>query len=139
MDLDEARTKLHEASYEDFMRVRDEVVAELRAQGDAHLARLVAGTKKPDRAHWAVGRVDSALRQSLELARGTAQHAQAHASGDALRDALADYHRAVNAVVDAAKKIMTDAGMTVSRANERAMHALLEGHAEDPLEALRKK
>jgi hypothetical protein len=121
------------------MRVRDEVVAELRAQGDAHLARLVAGTKKPDRAHWAVGRVDSELRQSLELARGVAQQAQAHESGDALRGALAEYHRAVNAVVAAAKKIMTDAGMTASRANERAMHALLEGHAEDPLEALRKK
>jgi len=137
MDLDEARAKLREASYDDFMRVREELAAALRAQGDKHLAHLIAGTKKPDRAHWAVARVDADLRQALELARGAAKAAQAHESGDALREALAEYRRAVNAVADAAKKIMTDAGMSVTRANERAMHALLEGQAEDPLDVLR--
>lgn len=137
MDLDEARAKLRDASYDDFMTVRDAVVKALRDQGDAHLARLVAGTKKPDRAAWALGRVDATLRQSLELARGAAQAAQAHESGDALRDALAAYHRAVTAVVAAAKEVMREHGMNVTRTSERAMHAILEGQSADPLDALR--
>jgi hypothetical protein len=137
MDLDEAKAKLRAATLEDFMKVRDDLVKALREQGDVHLARLVAGTKKPDRAAWAIGRVDASLRDALVIARGAAHAAQSHESGDALRDALAEYHRAVNAVVSAAKKILADAGMNASRANERAMHALLEGHAEDPLEALK--
>lgn len=137
MDLDEAREKLRKASFDEFMKVKGEVAKELRDQGDKHLARLVEGTKKPDRAAWALGRVDPALRQSLELARGAAQAAQAHESGDALRDALATYHRAVASVVDAAKEAMREAGMNVTKGTERSMHAILEGHTEDPLEALR--
>lgn len=138
MTLDEARDKLRAAAFADFVKVRTEIAAELKAQGDAHLARLLSSSKKPDRAGWALARVDDELKETLERERTLAQAAQAHKKGDDLRDALASYRAAENAVIDAAKAVMREADMNVNAATERQIRAAIEGH-DDPLEVLRRK
>jgi len=139
MTLEEAREKLKAAAFADFTRVRKEIADELKAQGDAHLARLLLSAKKPDRVGWALARVDDELKTTLATEHTLAQAAQAHKSGDELRDALASYRAAVNAVIDATKEIMKEADMSVNAATERAIRAAVEGRAEDPLEVLMKK
>lgn len=139
MTLDEAREKLRAAKPADFTRVRGELAKELKEQGDAHLARLIASTKKPNAVEWAVARIDEELREDVERTRREAEHAQAKEHGDALREALGAYRAAVNAAIDSAKLAMREADMTVNAATERALRAAVEGHREDPLEALTKK
>jgi hypothetical protein len=139
MTLDEAREKLKAAAFADFVKVRTEIAAELKAQGDAHLARLLLSAKKPDRIAWALVRVDDELKTTLERERTFAQAAQAHKKGDELRDALASYRAAVTAVMDATKAVMHEADMSVNAATERAIRAAVEGRHEDPLEVLTKK
>jgi len=96
-------------------------------------------SKKPDRAGWALARVDDELKQTLERERTFAQAAQAHKKGDELREALASYRAAENAVIDAAKAVMKEADMNVNAATERQIRAAVEGRVEDPLEILRRK
>ena len=139
MTLDEARQKLRAAKLADFTRVRGELAKELKEQGDPHLGRLLMSEKKPSSAEWAVAQVDDELKEEVERTRREAEHAQAKESGDALREALAAYRAAVNAAIDAAKTAMREADMAVNAATERAIRAAVEGHREDPLEALAKK
>lgn len=139
MTLDEAREKLRAAKPADFTRVRGELAKELKEQGDAHLARLITSMKKPNAVEWAVARIDDEIREEVERTRRQAEHAQAKEHGDALREALGAYREAVNAAIDAAKTAMREADMTVNAATERALRAAVEGHQEDPLEALTKK
>ncbi len=138
MTLEEAREKLRAAALADFTKVRAEIAKELKEQGDAHLARLLLSSKKPDKVAWALMRVDDELKHEVERTRTAAEHAQAKETGDALREALATYRAAVNAVIDAAKDVMKDAEMPVNAATERAIRAGVEGHHNDPLEVLRK-
>ena len=139
MTLEEAREKLRAAAFADFVKVRAEIAEELKSQGDAHLARLLLSSKKPDRAGWALARVDDELKETLERERTLAQAAQAHKKGDELREALASYRAAENAVIDAAKAVMKEADMHVNAATERQIRAAVEGRIEDPLEVLRRK
>ncbi len=139
MTLDEAKEKLRDAKPADFTKVRAELAKELKDQGDAHLARLVTAMKKPNAVEWAVARIDEDLRENVERTRREAEHAQAKEHGDALREALGAYRAAVNAAIDSAKLAMREADMTVNAATERAIRAAVEGHQEDPLEALTKK
>ena len=139
MTLEEAREKLMAAAFADFVKVRTEIAAELKEQGDAHLARLLLSSKKPDRVGWALARVDDELKTTLERERTLAQAAQAHKTGDELREALASYRAAVTAVIDATKDVMKEADMAVNAATERSIRAAVEGRIEDPLEVLMKK
>ena len=139
MTLEEAREKLRAAKLADFTRVRAELAKELKEQGDAHLARLLLSAKKPNAVEWAVAHIDAELRADVERTRHEAEHAQAKETGDALREALGAYRAAVNAAIDAAKAAMQEADMSVNAATERALRAAVEGHREDPLEALGKK
>jgi hypothetical protein len=139
MTLEEAREKLRAAAFADFVKIRAEIAAELKAQGDAHLARLLLSSKKPDRAGWALARVEDELKETLERERTLAQAAQAHKKGDELREALASYRAAENAVIDAAKAVMKENDMNVNAATERQIRAAVEGKIEDPLEVLRRK
>jgi hypothetical protein len=139
MTLEEAREKLKAAPLADFTKVRAEIAQELKEQGDAHLARLLLSAKKPDKVAWALMRVDDDLKQKVTSTRAAAEHAQLRATGDELREALADYRASVNAVIDAAKDVMKDAEMPVNAATERAIRAGVEGHHDDPLEVLTKR
>lgn len=138
MDLAEARSRLRAAPLREFVRVRRELATELRAAGEAHLAKLVASRKKPNRAEWALAQVDEDRMRELEHARAAARKAQEHASGDALREAFAEYRRAVTAVLDEAVAIARENKMTITAAQEREMRAALERPSNDPLEALPK-
>ena len=138
MDLAEARSRLRAAPPREFVRLRRELVAELRAAGEAHVAKLVASQKKPNRAEWALAQVGADRMRELERARAAARKAQEHASGDALRAAFAGYRRAVTAVLDDAVAIARKNGMTITAAQQREMRAALERPSNDPLEALPK-
>lgn len=138
MTLDEARSRLRAAAPGEFVRIRTELVRELKSEGENRLARLVASAKKPNRADWALEQVEPRLLSELESAREQARRAQEHLRGDTLRAAFARYHEAVTAVVDAAKAILLEHGMPVTTTQERAMRATLERRENDPLAALPK-
>ncbi len=136
MTLEEARAKLKAAPFADFMRIRKELAKQLHDEGAPHLGRLIASENKPTRAAWAVGRVDAEELATLEEARRAAAEAQGGNDGDALREALARYHEAVNGVLAAAKRQLEECGMAAGLAQERAMRAIVEHQGADPIEVL---
>src|SRR5947209_2544647 len=96
---DDALERLYAAPLEEFMRVRKELVAELKAAGEAAAARRVAEAKKPPRTTWAlnqaVRREPDRARAFVEARARAAEAQRGAGDADELRAALDAYRKSV--------------------------------------------
>jgi hypothetical protein len=109
-------SELYQLDPGEFIRARDARVRELKAAGDKEEAARVAKLRKPAPPAWALDRVAHDRPELIEeaLAAGAAllDATEAAVGGDraALRDATAAERAAVDAVVDAAAKVLGGKG-----------------------------
>jgi hypothetical protein len=126
---EDAIDRLYAATLDEFMALRGQLVAELRAAGEAALARQVAGVTKPARTAWALNQV---VRRSPELVHGamkawaTANEAQKQGDAAALRETARAYRESVAAVVKAARDVLVEAGMETTAMQMRRMGETLQ-------------
>ncbi|GAA1874935.1 hypothetical protein [Lapillicoccus jejuensis] len=119
MDLDTAVTQLYGAAPEDFVAARTALAAQVKAGGDAGLAKAVASIRKPTVAAWAVNQL---VRQDadevdalLDLA-GRLQSAAEAMDGGALRDLGRERTRLVDRLLRATRDAAEAAGGSLTGA-----------------------
>src|SRR5215213_3428368 len=126
---------LYDAPFEDFTKLRNELVKELRKAGDRAAADEVAGLRKPTRAAWALNQVARGDRPTIrrvleagERLRKAQEDALGGGSGNALRTAGADEREAVGAAVEKAAAVL---GGQASRATLERVRSSLQAAARD--------
>jgi hypothetical protein len=133
--LEGALDRLYAATLDEFMSLRGQLVAELRAAGEAATARQVAGVAKPARTAWALNQVarrEPELLQAVMKAWATANEAQKRGDAAALRETARAYREWVAAVVKAARDVLAEAGMEATAIQMRRMGETLQAaSAED--------
>lgn len=119
MDLDTAVTQLYGAAPEDFVAQRTALAAQVRAGGDAGLAKAVASIRKPTVAAWAVNQLVRAggdeVDALLDLA-GRLQSAAEAMDGGALRDLGRERTRLVDRLLRATRDAAEAAGGSLTGA-----------------------
>ncbi len=116
MALDEALDQLYGAALAEFVTLRKELAAQLKAAGDADDAKELAKARRPTTAAWALNQlareepqlVDAVIDAGDQVRR--AQEDAAPGEADALREAAAARRRIVSDAADAAVRIATRSG-----------------------------
>jgi len=129
----EALDGLYLGAFDDFVRSRNEVAKQLRAQGNREAGDAVRALKKPSRVAWSLnqfGAHGAKLRDALLDAGAALREAQERlVAGEAesadLREAGAREREAVSRALDAVEALAADAGARLSpSAVERARQTL---------------
>jgi len=129
----EALDGLYLGGFDDFVRSRNEVAKQLRAQGNREAGDAVRALKKPSRVAWSLnqfGAHGAKLRDELLDAGAALREAQERlVAGEAesadLREASAREREAVSRALDAVEALAADAGVRLSpSALERARQTL---------------
>jgi hypothetical protein len=136
---DHALDRLYGLPLDAFVAERDALAKELRADGRRDEAAAVKALAKPTVSAWAVNQAvrsqPGAARELWEkgdaLARAQRDVLAGKASGPALRAALQDERDAVEALVDAARGLMTSAGADLSETTIDRVRATLQAAALD--------
>jgi len=131
--LARALVRLYGVPLDEFIRMRRDLVNELKAAGEAAIAKRVAEAKKPPLTAWALNQVargHPALVRAFFGARGALEAAQS-AGGGALRDAMAAYRKAITDVVSAAERALRDAGSAGTAAQLRTISETLQAIGAD--------
>jgi hypothetical protein len=124
-----ALDRLYAAPLEQFVALRRELVASLRASGDPPAARLLAAAIKPTRTAWALNRV---ARSHPELLRGffdardRAAAAQVQGNAEQARTAVREYRERMAEVGRAAREALGEAGVAINAAQVRRIGESLQ-------------
>lgn len=119
MDLDTAVTQLYGVAPEDFVAQRTALAAQVKAAGDAGLAKAVASVRKPTVAAWAVNQLvrhDGDEVQALLDLAGRLQSAAEAMDGGALRDLGRERTRLVDRLLRATRDVAEEAGGSLTGA-----------------------
>lgn len=125
-----ALDRLYAAPFDDFVPTRREMVASLRAAGDAAGARVVAAATKPSRTAWALNQVARRRPELLAAAldaRATAAVVQT--SGDALRASARAYRDRLAELVQAASDVLREDGGELTASQGRRISATVQAVA----------
>jgi hypothetical protein len=120
----EALDRLYAAPLEQFVDLRRQLAAELRARGEIEASREVAAAKKPSRPAWALNQV---ARRHPEQLRGVVEaHAAAAAaqpSGDAesMRGTARAFRDLLAGVVKSCGAVLSDAGARMTPSQGRQL------------------
>ena len=117
MDLETALTSLYEATREEFIPTRDDLVKQARSAGDRELAGRIAAARKPTVAAWLLNQVGreypddlTALAELSEALRGAHQQLAA----DRLRALSQQRNELLRVLEDRALRVSRRAGMAVT-------------------------
>ncbi|HEY3817196.1 MAG TPA: hypothetical protein VGL81_08500 [Polyangiaceae bacterium] len=138
--LSEALARLYAAPFDAFMDLRRELVASLRAAGDAAAARGVAGAAKPTRTAWALNQIAShrpELVEAMLRARDAAVAVQKKGDASAIREAIKESRARTAEVLHAAREVLERAGFDASAAQVRRMGETLASASQEGSEARR--
>lgn len=125
-----ALDRLYGAPFDDFVPTRRELVASLRAAGDAAGARVVAAATKPSRTAWALNQVARRRPELLAAAldaRATAAVVQTF--GDALRASARAYRDCLAELVQAASDVLREDGGELTASQGRRISATVQAVA----------
>jgi hypothetical protein len=143
--VEEAAGRLYGLPLEDFTRERDALAKELRKAKERDAAAAVGKLKKPSQAAWAAnalarehGDLVEALMQAVDDLREAQEAAMAGGGPEALRAATLDQRAAVDALVDAARKLKPGGRAPTAATLERLRNTLNAAATDDEVrEALR--
>jgi hypothetical protein len=135
--LDEALDQLYGAALAEFVTLRKELAAQLKAAGDADDAKELAKARRPTTAAWALNQlareepqlVDAVIDAGDQVRR--AQEDAAPGQADALRETAAARRRIVSDAADAAVQIATRSGAK-GDAHRDALVAALDAASINP-------
>jgi hypothetical protein len=131
--------ELFAAPPEEFVRVRDALVKELRAGGHDAEAKEVAALRRPTAAVWAVNQLSRKHRTELDdfiEASDRVRHAQTRgAAAEELRAAMAAQRSTLARLEEAAGDILREAGTQASPAALRTVQSTLQAAASGPGDA----
>ncbi len=131
--LSPALDRLYAAPLEDFVTLRAQLAAELKAAGEAAASKAVAAAPKPTRTAWALNQVS---RRQPELPRALLRARDAAftptpGDADGLRQAMRDYRDKITDIVRAARDLMTEGGMELNAIQIRRMTETLQAACAD--------
>ena len=129
---DGALDRLYGEPFDDFVRLRKEMAAALRAAGDVAASRLVMKAAKPSRTAWALNQVARRrpeLVQAAFEARAKAADAQTSGEGEALRATARAYRERLASLVDAASDAVRQDGGELTVAQGRRISATVQAVA----------
>lgn len=138
--LSEALDRLYAAPFDAFLDLRKELVASLRAAGDAATAKAVAGASKPTRTAWALDQVAHHRPELVEAmlgARDAAVSVQKKGDAAAIREAIRESRARTAEVLQAAREILAAAGFEAPVAQVRRMSETLAAASLEGSEARR--
>jgi hypothetical protein len=138
--LSEALDRLYAGPFDAFLERRKELVASLRAAGDAAAARAVAGASKPTRTAWALDQVAHHRPELVEAmlgARDAAVSVQKKGDAAAMREAIRASRARTAEVLQAAREILAAAGFDAPVAQVRRMSETLAAASLEGSEARR--
>jgi hypothetical protein len=120
--------RLYGAAFDDFMTLRKQLAAELRAAGETATAQAVAAAPKPTRTAWALNQVARRQPELLATLLRARDEAGTASPGDAerLRDGMREYRARVSEVVRAARELMMAGGMDLNVTQARRMTETLQ-------------
>jgi hypothetical protein len=127
-----ALDRLYEARFDDFVPLRREMAAALRAAGDVAASRLVSAATKPSRTAWALNQVARRrpeLVQAAFEARAKAALAQTTGEGEALRTTARAYREHLADLVQAAGDAVRADGAELTVAQGRRISATVQAVA----------
>lgn len=132
-----ALDRLYAAPLAEFVALRRELAAELRALGDATGARELSAAKKPSRIAWALNQVARRHPERLKAAfdaHAAAAKTQSGGDAEAMRDAARAFRDRLGEVVQAGAGLLAeaDAHLTAAQARElsETVRAAIAGGAE---------
>jgi hypothetical protein len=135
--LSSAIDRLYEAPLEQFVALRRELGAALRAAGEVEASRLVATAAKPTRTAWALNQVarrQPELLQALFDARDGAAVAQKRGDAEQVRSTVREFRTRLADAVRAARDVLAGVGVEMnagqSRRTAESLQAASAGGAE---------
>lgn len=120
----EALHRLYAAPLEEFVALRRELAASLRAAGDPEAARKMAAAPKPTRTAWALDQIAHHRPELVEAmlgARDAALSVQKKGEATAIRAAIRESRARTTEVLHAARDVLVSAGFAVPVAQLRRM------------------
>jgi len=125
--------RLYAAPFDEFMATRKQIVAELRAAGDAAAAREMASAPKPTRTAWALDQVARQQPDLLTALLRARDQAMAPPSGDpeGLRRTMREYRERAADVVRAAREVLARDGAELSAIQARRLLETLQAACAD--------
>ena len=108
----------------DFVRERDALAKQLRANGDRDAAAQVKALRRPTVAAWAINAVARDEPEAVRALLDAAADARAARAGDALRNALATRRNATAQVMRAVRDVLSASGRDRD-AHDRDVESLL--------------
>jgi len=127
--LAEALDRLYTAPLDRFVAVRRELVASLRAAGEAAAVQVVASATRPTRTAWALNQVAHRrpeLLRALFDARDRATKAQKQGDAEKIRGSVQEYRDRLAAAVDGAREVATVSGFSFNAGQARRIAETLQ-------------
>jgi hypothetical protein len=138
--LSEALDRLYAGPFDAFLDRRKELVASLRASGNAAAAKEVAAASKPTRTAWALDRIAHHRPELVEAmlgARDAAVSVQKKGDAAAIREAIRESRARTAEVLQAAREVLAAAGFEAPVAQVRRMSETLAAASLEGSEARR--
>ncbi|MFJ8079048.1 hypothetical protein ACIQ6Y_00270 [Streptomyces sp. NPDC096205] len=135
MDAEEIVEELYALRPEEFVAARDARAAEARKAKDTAAAKRIAGLRRPTVAAWASNRFVRSRPEDAERLRALgATLREAHRTLDAatLRQAAAEQHRMIAALVRETAKLARDAGHPLTESAQRELEQIFHAVLGDP-------
>lgn len=129
--LPKGAASLYAAPPAEFVRRRNALAAELRAEGRADEAEAVRQLAKPSLAVWAINQAVRADRSNAERFITLTERLQRGPQGEAAADAAKQRRAALEGVAEAAEVALREAGHEASQQTSRRISATLEGAVAD--------
>jgi hypothetical protein len=127
--LSDALDRLYGAPLEQFVALRRELVATLRAAGELPASRLVATATKPARTAWALNQVARRrpeLLHALFDARKCAAAAQEKGDAEQVRTTVREYRARLADAVRAARDVLAEVGVEINAGQSRRIGESLQ-------------
>ncbi len=138
--VSEALARLYAAPFDAFLGLRRELVATLRAAGDAAATRVVGAAPKPTRTAWALDQIAHHRPELVEAmlgARDAAVSVQKKGDAATIREAIRESRARTAEVLQAAREVLASAGFAVPVAQVRRMGETLAAASLEGSEARR--
>ncbi len=129
--------RLYAVPLEEFLALRKQLAAELRASGDVAASKAIAAAPKPTRTAWALNQVSRRqpeLPRALLRARDLA-FAPASGEADGVRQASRDYRERLGDIVRAARQLLSEGGTELNANQARRMTETLQAACSEEGEA----
>ncbi|HEY5989439.1 MAG TPA: hypothetical protein VIV12_24120 [Streptosporangiaceae bacterium] len=135
VNLAQVADELYALAPAEFRAARDERAGQERAAGHRELADAIGKLRRPTVSAWLVNRLAreaaDQVDRLLELGESL-REAQQELAGDRLRELSAQRRQAITPLIQAAKRIASGAGQSVSAQVEREVLATFEAALADP-------